>query len=195
MATHARTAKGAPRGRESSRIAVDIWDVCYRADRPLTIDEIANELKSRGRQFITDAMLLYKERRPELASLWTNESPPAEVLDVAWREYVTQSVRAQCQLKQLKSTRGPGGNTASSGPYMVNHDRPPMVYRNSVTIDRKLVPYDPEYRDQANQAQSAGMEFLAKVEAPDIAKRRLPAEVRELLDLAITAIRAKQASA
>jgi hypothetical protein len=140
-------------------------------------------------------MMLYKERRPELASLWTNESPPAEVLEVAWREYVAQAVQVLRQLKQLNSTQTGGRGSGTGGPYICNRDHPPMVYRNNVTIDRKLVPYDPEYRDQANQAQSAGMEFLAKVEAPDIAKRRLPAEVRELLDLAITAIRAKQASA
>jgi hypothetical protein len=53
-----------------------------------------------------------------------------------------------------------------------------------------LVPYDPEQRDQANQGHTAGIEFLRRVTELD-SKRKLPADLRDLLDLAEKAIRAR----
>jgi hypothetical protein len=65
-----------------------------------------------------------------------------------------------------------------------------MVYRWFVTSERRLVPYDPDQRDQANQGHTAGIEFLRRFAELD-SKRKVPADLRELLDLAEKAIRAR----
>ncbi len=65
-----------------------------------------------------------------------------------------------------------------------------MVYRWFITSESRLVPYDPEQRDQANQGHTAGIEFLRRLAEID-SKRKVPADVRELLDLAEKAIRAR----
>jgi hypothetical protein len=190
--------KKAARGEEASRMSVNTWDVCYRSETPLTVAQIADELTARGLRQNTDAVLLYKRNHSsngELDGLWTNESPPQEVLDVAWREYVADTVRELLRYKRLTSTKGPGGNPHDPDrAYVANRNKPPMVYRSVVVVQRKLVPYDPEYRDKANEAQTAGLTFLERLADLEHRRNKPAADIREMLDLAATAIRSRTAS-
>lgn len=183
-------------------MVVNIWDVCARSKEPLTIEEIAHQLQARGLEMNADALIFYKNR--ELAKLdpviakqfenaWTNESPPAEVIDKAWHEYVAHVVQTGPASRHLSAStdddRRPHDRSAVRR-YSANRQKPPLVYRYLVTTERKLVPYDPEQREQANEAHTAGMEFLRR--KAELGNRSPKAtEVRELLDLAETAIRAK----
>ena len=194
-----------PKGQkkaEASRMTVNIWDVCRRSEKPLTVEEIADQLRGRGLDMNADALMFYKKK--ELAKLddvlakqfedaWSNEAPPAEVIDRAWSLFVAHCVQVSCQAQALTVTTAEGVDPRSRHAerrYSANLDSPPMVYQYFVTTEQRLVPYDPEQRDQLNDGHTAGMEFLRR-KAELGARNPKPAEARELLDLAETAIRAK----
>ena len=197
-------AKKAARGEEASRMAVNIWDVLYRSDQPLTFPQIADELTARGLRMNTDAMLWYIPHleatgkagtAAEYRKLYSNTTPPPGILDDAWRDYVQFKVREQCGSKRVTSTMGPGGNTkAEMRTYTANRDKPPMVYRTVITTTRSMVPYDPDFRDKANEAQTAGITFLQRYADLKQQKHLPVAKIRELLDLAEAAVRAKPAA-
>ena len=187
---------------EASRTAVNIWDVVVRSEDPLTVEEIAAELSRRGLRDNTDAVMFHKQEMaakldPAAAkafeALWANESPPTDFLEEAWLAYVMHWLRAGPDSKAFLVTTEDGVDPRSAKAvkrYSANRERPPMVYRWFITSERRLVPYDPEQRDQANQGHTAGIEFLRRLAEID-SKRKLPADVRELLDLAEKAIRAR----
>ena len=194
-----------PKGQkksEATRMTVNIWDVCRRSDKALTVEEIADQLRGRGLDMNADALMFYKKK--ELAKLddvlakqfedaWSNEAPPAEVIDRAWSLFVADCVQVSCHAKALTVTTADGVDPRSRHAerrYSANLDSPPMVYQYFVTTEQRLVPYDPEQRDQLNEGHTAGMEFLRR-KAELGARAPKPAEARELLDLAETAIRAK----
>ena len=183
-------------------MTVNIWDVCRRSDKPLTVDDIADQLRGRGLDMNADALMFYK--KTELAKLddvlakqfedaWSNDAPPPEVIDRAWSLFVADCVKVSYQAKALTVTTEEGVDPRSRHAerrYSANLNSPPMVYRYFVTTEQRLVPYDPEQRDQLNEGHTAGMEFLRR-KAELGARAPKPAEARELLDLAETAIRAK----
>ena len=187
---------------EASRTTVNIWDVLVRSENPLTVEEIAAELSRRGLRDNTDAVMFHKQEMaakldPAAAkafeALWANESPPTDFLEEAWLAYVTHWLRAGPDTKAFLVTTGDGVDPRSAKAvkrYSANRERPPMVYRWFITSESRLVPYDPEQRDQANQGHTAGIEFLRRLAEID-SKRKVPADVRELLDLAEKAIRAR----
>ena len=187
---------------EASRTAVNIWDVVVRSENPLTVEEIAAELSRRGLRDNTDAVMFHKQEMaakldPAAAkafeALWANESPPTDFLEEAWLAYVMHWLRAGPDTKAFLVTTEDGIDPRSAKAvkrYSANRERPPMVYRWFITSERRLVPYDPEQRDQANQGHTAGIEFLRRLAEVD-SKRKVPADVRELLDLAEKAIRAR----
>jgi len=187
---------------EASRTAVNIWDVVVRSENPLTVEEIAAELSRRGLRDNTDAVMFHKQEMaakldPAAAkafeALWANESPPTDFLEEAWLAYVMHWLRAGPDTKAFLVTTEDGVDPRSAKAvkrYSANRERPPMVYRWFITSERRLVPYDPEQRDQANQGHTAGIEFLRRLAEVD-SKRKVPADVRELLDLAEKAIRAR----
>ena len=189
-------------GEEASRTTVNIWDVLARSESPLTVEEIAAELSRRGLRDNTDAVMFHKQQMaakldPAAAkafeALWGNESPPADFLEEAWLSYVAHWLHAGPDTKAfLVTTDEQAGSRGAKAVkrYSANRQRPPMVYRWFVTSERRLVPYDPEQRDEANQGHTAGIEFLRRHAELD-SKRRLSPEVRELLDLAERAIRAR----
>ena len=126
-------------------------------------------------------------------ALWANESPPPDFLEEAWVAYVTHGLRAGPDKRAFVVTADEGVDARSPKAvkrYSANRQKPPLVYRWFVSSERRLVPYDPDQRDQANQGHTAGIEFLRRVSELD-AKRKVPADIRELLDLAEKAIRAR----
>ena len=194
-----------PRGQkkaEASRMTVNIWDVCRRADKPLTVEEIADQLRGRGLDMNADALMFYKKR--ELAKLddvlakqfedaWSNEAPPTGGDRPSVVTFVAHCVQVSCQAKVLAVTTAEGvdlRNRNAERSYSANLDNPPMVTQYFVTTEQRLVPYDPEQREQLNEGHTAGMDFLRR-KAELGARNPRPAEARELLDLAETAIRAK----
>jgi hypothetical protein len=188
-----------PRGEEANRTLVNIWDVLARAEKPMTIEEIADALSARGLRDNSDALILYKHAHSthgELDGLWNNEAPPREIMDVAWSEWVARWVHSGIDSKAFTVETDPGVSLKSRSAvrrYSANRDKPPMVYVPHVTIDRHLVPYDPERRDQANQGHTAGIEFLRRLADLDVKRKRAPVpdDVRELLEMAEKAIRAR----
>ncbi len=192
-----------PRGtEEASRTTVNIWDVLARSENPLTVEEIAAELSRRGLRDNTDAVMFHKQEmaaklEPAAAkafeALWANESPPADFLEEAWIAYVTHGLRTGSDKNAFVVTTGDGVDPRSTKAvkrYSANQQKPPLIYRWFVSSERRLVPYDPEQRDQANQGHTAGIEFLRRLTELDT-KRKVPADLRELLDLAEKAIRAR----
>jgi hypothetical protein len=187
---------------EASRTVVNIWDVLARSENSLMVEEIATELSRRGLRDNTDAVMFHKQEMaakldPAAAkafeALWANESPPADFLEEAWLAYVTHWLRAGSDKNAFVVTTDEGTDPRSSKAikrYSANRQKPPMVYRWFVTSERRLVPYDPDQRDQANQGHTAGIEFLRPFAELD-SKRKVPADLRELLDLAERAIRAR----
>jgi hypothetical protein len=187
---------------EASRTVVNIWDVLARSENSLMVEEIATELSRRGLRDNTDAVMFHKQEMaakldPAAAkafeALWANESPPADFLEEAWLAYVTHWLRAGSDKNAFVVTTDEGTDPRSSKAikrYSANRQKPPMVYRWFVTSERRLVPYDPDQRDQANQGHTAGIEFLRRFAELD-SKRKVPADLRELLDLAERAIRAR----
>jgi hypothetical protein len=187
---------------EASRTVVNIWDVLARSENSLMVEEIATELSRRGLRDNTDAVMFHKQEMaakldPAAAkafeALWANESPPADFLEEAWLAYVTHWLRAGSDKNAFVVTIDEGTDPRSSKAirrYSANRQKPPMVYRWFVTSERRLVPYDPDQRDQANQGHTAGIEFLRRFAELD-SKRKVPADLRELLDLAERAIRAR----
>jgi hypothetical protein len=166
------------------------------------VEEIAAELSRRGLRDNTDAVMFHKQEMaakldPAAAkafeALWANESPPSDFLEEAWLAYVTHWLRAGSDKNAFVVTIDEGTDPRSSKAirrYSANRQKPPMVYRWFVTSERRLVPYDPDQRDQANQGHTAGIEFLRRFAELD-SKRKVPADLRELLDLAERAIRAR----
>ena len=187
---------------ESSRTTVNIWDVLARSEDPLTVEEIATELSRRGLRDNTDAVIFHKQEmaaklEPAAAkafeALWASESPPPDFLEEAWLAYVTHWLRAASDKNAFIVVTDEGTDPRSAKAikrYSANRQKPPMVYRWFVSSERRLVPYDPEQRDQANQGHTAGIEFLRRFAELD-GKRKVPADLRELLDLAEKAIRAR----
>jgi hypothetical protein len=187
---------------ESSRTTVNIWDVLARSEGPLTVEEIATELSRRGLRDNTDAVIFHKQEmaaklEPAAAkafeALWASESPPPDFLEEAWIAYVTHWLRAGSDKSAFVVTTDDGIDPRSAKAiklYSANRQKPPLVYRWFVSSDRRLVPYDPEQRDQANQGHTAGIEFLRRLAELD-GKRKVPTDLRELLDLAEKAIRAR----
>ena len=47
---------------EASRMTVDIWDVCRRWDKPLTTDDIADQLRGRGLDMNADALMSIRKQ-------------------------------------------------------------------------------------------------------------------------------------
>ena len=116
-----------------------------------------------------------------------------DFLEEAWVAYVTHGLRAGPDKSVFVVTADEGVDARSPKAvkrYSANRQKPPLVYRWFVSSERRLVPYDPDQRDQANQGHTAGIEFLRRVSELD-AKRKVPADIRELLDLAEKAIRAR----
>ena len=187
---------------EASRTTVNIWDVLARSENPLMVEEIAAELSRRGLRDNTDAVMFHKQEMaakldPAAAkafeALWANESPPPDFLEEAWLAYVTHWLRAGSDNNAFVVTTDEGIDPRSPKAikrYNANRQKAPMVYRWFVTSERRLVPYDPDQRDQANQGHTAGIEFLRRFAELDT-KRKVPADLRELLDLAEKAIRAR----
>ncbi len=187
---------------ESSRTTVNIWDVLARSEDPLTVEEIATELSRRGLRDNTDAVIFHKQEmaaklEPAAAkafeALWASESPPPDFLEEAWLAYVTHWLRAASDKNAFVVVTDDGiapRSATAVNRYSANRQKPPMVYRWFVSSERRLVPYDPEQRDQANQGHTAGIEFLRRFAELD-SKRKVPADLRELLDLAEKAIRAR----
>jgi hypothetical protein len=181
-------------------MAVNIWDVCYRSEKPLSIEEIAAELDHRGLRFVTDALMFFKQHEsPGRAALWRkwgNESPPPETVDEAWLAYVAHLV-GQCSHSYFLTSRVEEGfnpkNTRAPRRYSANTDKPPKVYRQVISVERTLVPYDPDKRDEANRGHAAGIDFLNELANLDVNRKRhpVPADVRALLALAEKAIRAR----
>jgi hypothetical protein len=189
-------------GDEASRTTVNIWDVLARSEKSLTVEEIAAELSKRGLRDNTDAVMFHKGEMaakldPAAAkafeTLWANESPPPDFLEEAWIAFVAHGLRSGSGTKMFLVTTDEDTDPHSPNAikrYMANRQKPPMVYRWFITSERRLVPYDPDQRDQANQGHTAGIEFLRRFAELD-GKRRVPADLRELLDIAEKAIRAR----
>jgi hypothetical protein len=187
---------------EASRTTVNIWDVLARSEHPLKLEEIAAELTRRGLRDNTDAVIFHKQEmaaklEPAAAkafeALWANESPPPDFLEEAWLAYIAHSLRAPSDKNAFVVTTDEGTDPRSPKAikrYGANTQKAPMVYRWFVSSERRLVPYEPEQRDQANQGHTAGIEFLRRFAELD-SKRKIPADLRELLDLAEKAIRAR----
>jgi hypothetical protein len=188
-----------PRGVEANRTLVNIWDVLARAEKPMTIEEIADALSDRGLRDNSDALILYKQAHSthgELDALWNNEAPPREIMDVAWVEWVAKWVDSGRINKTFIATSDPGVSLKSRYAirrYSANRDNPPMVYEWQVSTERHLVPYDPEKRDQANQGHTAGIDFLRGLADLDLKRKRdrVPDDVKKLLEKAEQAIRAR----
>jgi hypothetical protein len=184
---------------------VNIWDVCHRAGKPLTVEEIAAALTRGGRQLVNDALVWYKVKcekdNPGSTAMWsTNERPPQETIDNAWLRFVLNEVR-ESSGSQAMTSRTPrliittdegvdARNPKAVKRYSANPDKPPMVYRTTTVTSRELVPYDPDYREQTNTAHAAGMEFLAGYDQlGQNGHRSTNPELRKLCDLAARAIR------
>lgn len=176
-----------PRGAPASAEVVELYRLLYLADRPLSFDEIADQLTSAYRSHA------YRHYRDELIAegvpikddKWTDREK-----QTAWLWWVGELVELSRKTKHINVTAQSGGRSTGKRRdqlvYTSNRDKPPTVMVQ--VTEERLVQWTPSIGDTGKR-HAAGMSFLQQVRSVLDAPELDATTARELLELAEKAIR------
>lgn len=190
--------KGAARGRAASSELVKIYEILHKAGKPLTVPEIAELMPKTG--YMSAALNAWREHNEAraragdvAAKAWLETMPdrPGPAMQKAamiW--WVRKTVSTGRMNKYFVNTSSNPKNTRVEGVYLPG--KVPYVSRKVWEERTTLVEWSAELSEQLNRGHAAGIEFTAKLNDYRLHAKRIPAEIKELLDLAERAIRPHQ---